>query len=75
MELKLMRFDPTEFFTFLDCKVKRNQLIFGNRRFDDGFDVLANKIMFEFHKREKTNELIAQKGDKTKKSEFAHVQR
>lgn len=75
MELKLMRFDPTKFFTFLDCKVKRNQLIFGNRRFDGVFDVFSNEVVLHFNKCKEADQLVEQKSNKTKKNEFAHFQR
>jgi len=74
-ELKLIRFDPAEFFAFLNGKVKRNQLIFGNRLFDSGFDVFANEVMLHFNKCKEADQLIEQKSNKTKKNEFAHLQR
>jgi hypothetical protein len=45
--------------------MKLNQLIFRNRKLDGLLDLLANKIMLKLNKREKTHELVAQKGDKT----------
>ena len=66
VESEFMRFDPIKFMTFFGGEMKLNELIFRNWKLNGFFDLLANKIVFELHKGEKTNELVAQKGDKTK---------
>ena len=74
IEPEFMRLNPIQLLTFLGCKMKLDQLIFWNRKLDCLFDFFANKVVFELHKREKTHELVAQKGYKTKKNKFSHLQ-
>jgi hypothetical protein len=65
VESEFVGLDPIEFLTFFCSEMKLNQLIFRNRKLDGLLDLLANKIMLKLNKREKTHELVAQKGDKT----------
>ncbi len=65
VEPEFMRLHPIEFLTFFGGKMKLNKLIFRNGKFNGFLDLLANKIMFELYKGEKTHELVDQKGYKT----------
>lgn len=65
IESEFMWLHPIEFLTFFGGKMKLNKLVFRNGKFNGFLDLLANQIMFKLYKREKTHELVAQKGDKT----------